>query len=364
MKRKFKTHIKSILILTVLGFISLSSSAQLPIDYLTKVSYHEKKEVNFGIENEASLSCLNLSELAEYHDYMQFYTMDEYVDMEGDLITDQKVIEEYHVRDDWMEGYSRITVGKEMVEVFGTEGDIIHNQPREFDPEEVYLTPLEAANYGYLNLDLAHYNEAVVDLVEFGLNVTQNNEVVTGSNNLLSITYDHNVKVASTVEYDSFGLKTRESVVEYGLTYQGDTYFPKTTTIIEWFLGVNGCCIRKTTVFNRFEYEREAMPGNGEFKSSSKLKNPFKETGDYEILLELNTNGFRIDSKQNKDKQLDIVVYDMAGKNILEAKIQEGELVQLPSSSRTGMYLVYITSENSRIPSVGKIIKTSAEIKF
>ena len=352
--------------LIMLLALSTNSFGQLPTSYVTKVSYHEKKEVAYSLPTEANLNCLTLSELSRYHGYMQFYTMDEFVDEEGDLLTDQKFIEEMHVRDEWMEGYGRITVGKNSVDVYGMESGLLLQKPRTIDSNEVFLSPLQALDYGFLNLNQGYYNQLATDLEALGLAVTQNNDLITASNSQFAITYDHTSKVASATEYDSTGIKVRESVIEYGLSNAGDTYFPETETIVEWFLGKNGCCIRKITSFKRYGYERENNQNeiSDRKDNSTTLVNSSIKNSDIQIMSEENGNGFRIGSEIHHNTELGIVVYDMAGKVVLDTKVKEGDVVKLPQDYRAGMFLVHVLIDGSSVPVVGKIIKSNAGSQF
>jgi|GEM_PF-1144563 len=346
---------------------SLLGFAQLPQDYVTKVNYHEKKEVSYSLLSEADRNCLSLAELSQYHGYMQFYTMDEYVDSEGDLLTDQNFIEELHVRDEWMEGYSRITVGKETIDVYTTETGLRSQIQIESDENDVYLTNEQAISYGFLDLNQDYYSRLLAELQELNLNVTNNENIITASNEVVSIVYDDNTKLASATEYDSTGLKMKESVIEYRLNEVGDTYFPETETIIEWFLGKNGCCIRKTTVITRYAYSREVTEeGSPERKGEqgTGLLTTNDDAADYKVLTEQNSDVFRISSRKFRKKEIEIIVYDMAGKKVLHSTVLEGDAVRLPQASRSGMYLVHIVSKNRHVPVVGKVIKSTTGSQF
>jgi hypothetical protein len=349
------------LLITIVGY------SQLPTDYVTKVNYHEKKEVTYSLPSEAGLNCLTLSELSQYHGYMQFYTMDEYVDQDGELLTDQNFIEERHVRDEWMEGYSRITVGKNTIDVYTKESGLRTQIEVVPDEEDVFMTNEQAMGYGFLDLNEEYYLQLRNELQDAGLNVLEGNNMLSASNEFASIAYDSNAKVVSATEYDSEGLKTKESVIEFDLNFEEDTYFPTTETIIEWFLGKNGCCIRKTTVIRRYAYTREVTQGGSPEREESTGDNVLgggSNAADYEVLTEQNSDIFRISSKKFRKKEIEVIVYDMAGKQVLHAHLQEGQAIKLPQASRAGMYLVHIVSENRHVPVVGKIIKNSAGSQF
>jgi hypothetical protein len=364
--RNYKKGI-SIILTPMLTSLVLCSYAQLPEDYVTKVSYHEKKEVIYSLPSEGDLGCLSLAELSQYHGYMQFYSIDEYIDTEGDLLTDQNFIEEQHVRDEWMEGYSRITVGKKSIDVYGLESGLISRTPREPDSNDVFLTAEESEKFGFFDLNLAYYDKVVAELIALGLELVEQNQFVTASNPFITISYDHNGKIASATEYDSSGLKTKESIIQYSLNEEENTYFPETETTIEWFLGKNGCCIRKTTIITRYGYHREMVQGSNptlEESNEDKLQKRNLDKSDFEISVEKNRNVFRIESGRILRRKLDVVVYDMAGKMVMRKKVGIGEAIHMPATSRTGMYLVHILSDKKGHPVTGKIIMSGNGKQF
>ncbi len=359
----FKNGIALSLILVYSG---MTTQAQLPTDYVTKVSFYEKKEVTYSLPSEESVKCLSLAELAQYHSYLQRYTMDEYVDTDGDLLTDQNFIEEQNVRDEWMEGYERITVGKETIDVYTTESGLRTQIPVEQDTDDIFLSYEQALNYGFFDLNDAYYLALKDELHELGLSVVENGPLVSAKNDLTNITYDHSTKTASAVEYDSSGLKTKESVVQYALNEEGDTYYPQTETEIEWIIGKNGCCIRKTTIYTRHTYSREVTQEGGQARKEEgegTLLGADRNT-DYEVHAQQNSDIFRIVSKKFHKKEIEIIVYDMAGKLVLQTNVLEGEAVKLPTEARAGMYLVHIVSKNRHSPIVGKVIKSNTGNQF
>ncbi|MGB0849857.1 MAG: T9SS type A sorting domain-containing protein [Bacteroidia bacterium] len=362
---KHDHKLKKGITLALLVSWGMTSFGQPPVDYKTKVSYHEKKEVSYTVPDESDLNCLTLSELSRYHGYMQFYSMDEYVDLDGDVLSDQKFIEERYVRDDWMKEYSRITVGKNSIDIYDKEGNLYYQKLRELDSSDVFLSEAEAATYGYLNLDSNHFTQLKTDLESVGFTVQVNNDVLSTSNSDFAITYDNGTKVASTVEYDSNGYKSKESVVEYDLSGQGNTYFAKTETVIEWILTDDSCCIRRVTVYHRFEYDREVVPGQGsaQYGKEEKIERTM-DASDIELLNESSGKSFIVKSEEHKGQSLKIVLYDMAGKIVLETNIMEGQAVSIPQTYRAGMYLVHVFTENGNKPTVGKIIKPNAGVKF
>ena len=367
MNRNDKTTKRSNLL--VLGILAATLGyAQLPEDYLTKVSFHEKKDVTYSLPTEGDLRCLTLSELSQYHGYMQLYTMDEYVDQEGELLTDQNFIEERDVRDDWMESYSRVTVGKATIDIYTKESGLRTQIPVEQDEEAVYMTPVQAASYGFLDLDGDYYTQLKDELQELELAVEDNNGILSASNANIGIVYDGNTKIASSTEYDSTGLKTKESVLEYALTDEGDTYYPMTETVIEWFLGENGCCIRKITKIRRYAYQREVAEGYSPKRENAEgnqtAYGAANGVADYAVVAQENSDIFRVQSKKHRNAEVTVTVYDMAGKKILHTQAKAGEAIQLPTAARVGMYLVHIYGKDKHKPVVGKLLKSHTGSQF
>ena len=345
----------------------VTCSAQVPLDYVTKVSYHEKTEVSYAMVGEEDKQCLTLAELSEYHYYMQFYTMDEYVDMEGDLLTDKQFIEEQDIRDDWMAGLGRITVGKHHTEVYDNEGNLMVSKEREPEDDPSFLNHEQQLMYGTLHLDEIYIQQISTELQEMGFDVQEEENLLIARSDEHVFMYDDVSKIASTVSYDSKGVKIQETITQFEMAEESETYFPATETTIEWFLGENGCCIRKTTVVSKYNYLVET----GEEYSAERKEvtdrydsDDLKEQDDFKILTDQESAGFRIDSKKYNNKPLDITIYDMAGKTILNKKVQEGELIKLPQTSRAGVYVVHIRTKNASKPSVGKVIKTAAGVQF
>lgn len=362
MKRKLK------LVQSGMACILMATStfvrAQLPTDFITKVSYHEKKEVVYSMPSEVDLQCLTLAELSQFHNYMQSYTINEYVDLEGDLLSDKRIVDEQNVRDEWMEDFSRITVGKHSVNVYAEDGTLFHQSPREQDSNTVYLTQEQAEEYGKLVLDQEFYEDLILQLVNAGLSVVEENNLVVASNDFVTFSYNHSAKTISSTEYDSTGTKVKESLVEYGLNYEGDNYYPKTEVIYEWILTDSGCCVRKVTTIERYGYEREVYSAISEARKEKKprinpLVTPIDHTA-FEIVTESARDVFRVQSTKPSTNQLEIVVYDMAGREVLKTNAREGEAIQLPVTARKGIYLVHIVTKNSKFPIVGKVIKASS----
>ena len=363
MKTKSQKHRRSVLL--GLGLLTaLLGQAQLPNDYIIKVSFHEKKEVSFSLPSQADYNCLTYRELAEHHGYMQFYRIDEYVDLDGEILLDKNFIEEYQVRDEWMESFSRITVGKITMDVYDSKGDLFYQKPRMIDSSTVFLSPAEASNYKYLDLTLSYFNSLVLAYSNLGFSVTQSNNVITAYSPEVIATYDHNLKIASATEFDSFGNKIKETTIEYSLNHERDTYFPETETVYEWIATDSGCCIRKLTVYKRYEFERTLMQGNSPKIEKSNGSGNTYQNSDIEVMTESSTDAFRIISKTRKNEQFNFSIYDMAGKLLLTGNTTEDSRVELPQGIRVGIYLVHVSTASENTPTVKKIIKTNTSRTF
>jgi hypothetical protein len=349
-------------------FVSINSGGQPLTDYQTKISYVEVKEVKYFLTSETDYETLSIAEISKYHGYTQMYTMDEYIDLDGELLTDQKFILEYNVRDEWMEGYSRIVLGKNTIDIYGTENGLLYQTDRVYGDDDTTLTAQQAAQYGLYQLDMTYYNQLLNQLQSLGFVVNQSNFMLSASKDLLDISYDHNSKTASTVLYDSNGVKTQESMVEYVQYGSGDNYYPALETLTEWFLSENGCCVQKQTQISRYQYERDAIqspPQSGRMLADiHEEKTHQNSTSDFHIIQEANTNGFRVKSQSHSQQELQLKVFDMSGKIVLETRAIEGEFVHLPTSQRSGMYLVHIYHANMTHPVIGKLIKTQSGFQF
>ena len=353
------------ILLTALGY------AQLPEIYITKVSYREKKEVTYSLPNEGDVKSLTLAELSQYHGYMQLYTMDEYVDYNGQLHTDQNFIEERDVRDDWMESYSRVTVGTFSVDVYTKESGLRTRIPIQPDKDNVFMTLYQAANYGFLDLNENYFEELRYELeLRFNQEVPYDYGVLSASNARVGVLVANlgNVIVFSVTRYDSTGVKTKESIVDYVLSDEGDTYYPKTETVIEWFLGENGRCIRKTTTITRDLYHREVAEGHSPKRENANENQTAygaaSDAADYAVVVQENSDIFRVQSKKHRNAEVTVTVYDMAGKKILHTQAKAGEAIQLPTAARVGMYLVHIYGKDKHKPVVGKLLKSHTGSQF
>jgi hypothetical protein len=352
------------LFLALMVMVPIHNWAQLPSEYATKVSYHEKKEVTYSVHDEADLNCLTYRELSEYHGHMQFYTIDEYVDLRGNVLLDKNFIEEKNVRDNWTESFRRITVGKNTIDVYDSDGQLFYQKERSLDSSHAFLTPLESTNYGFLDLGLDYYDSLKVAYTSLGFTVTENNKTLTATSIALIVTFDHKLKIASVTEFDSLGIKVKETVVEYALNQERDTYFPKTETIYEWISTDNGCCVRKVTVYTRFEFDREVLQGRRKMISKRDNKPNLSNEEQLELVQILNQDAFIIHSKKHQDEVFEFTIFDMAGRILLEGQAVEGVRIHFPKGYRVGVYVIYLKVGKSKYPVIKKIVKNNSGSKF
>src|SRR5690606_4844604 len=174
--------------------LAQASMAQLPETYITKVSYFEQKQVSFEMIDESDETvrqalkngdpypatpygrdCLTLGELSRYHSYRQDIQMTKYIDLDGEILSDKRILFEEDVRDSWMPAYSRIILGKELYEVYGADEEVLYRFSRKelanknsgdsasidsLDKEDVfYMSAEDAANFQLYVLDDHFYQE-------------------------------------------------------------------------------------------------------------------------------------------------------------------------------------------------------------
>lgn len=310
----------------------------------------------------ADLNCLSFKELAQYHGHMQFYVVDEYVDSEGDLLTDKTFLEEWHVRDDWMEGYSKISVGKNSTRVYDTEGQLLHEAPRERDANESFLSEAQAKNYGFLDLSDSFVQQLKKQLIVNGCQVSEDNGVLLAKTQSMVFSYDPSEKTMFYALYDASGVKTQEIAIEYALDQNKETYYPVRETIYEWFLSDSGCCIRKVTSYRRFQFERENYNYEGPRVRTQEKQSALMD--DLQILQDAQAESFRIASEKWKGELFEIEIYDIAGKMIYRGPLREGQKMDLPSASRAGMYVLHIKISSKKQSLRKKILNLQNGITF
>lgn len=360
---------KKVTILTIIlvALIGQTGFGQMPEEFLSRINYYEKKEVNYSLPTEGDVNCLTLRELAEYHGYRQLYSVEELIDTDGELLTENVYLEEYKVRDEWMPGIDRVFIGKDLMSV-SYKDESIYEIPRyDSGVTHDHMDFSEVLYYGIDYLDEQYYDNYIQYLNAIAMTVTENNGIITGSNEFYSMFYDHNIKISGETNYDSLGQKTSELVIEYDYDQEQGFYYPEKEILIEWFLTDNGCCVKKTTIITRYKYQRTLgtsfTPGERlePKKSDKKIELEQKK---FEIKPEENNTAFRVTHLKNKTIELNVIVYDMAGREVLSKKAYSGERINLPLGLRAGMYVVHAFQDNNPTPIVGKLIKTDSSYNF
>ncbi len=367
--------------------------AQLPGEYITKVNYLERRLIRFemvgGGDNEVQSTveatgrypasptgpdCLTLGELSRYHGSRQDIQITKMVDMEGDLLIDQKILREEDVRDKWMTPYSRIVLGKELYEVYGPEGKLLYSYPKtEFqNPEsQENLSPREAANFERYVLDDKFYQQALYEFQnsEYRPKTLSNKQgVLLAEFDSMSVRYNHHLKIVVTTEYDWFRRhKRKETVVAYGLTEDGGAYAPVQELTTDWFITEKGCCIRKTTLILREHFRREVNKQYAHYVEAF-VPEPggngkVVPDGEYNIVTVAGENAFMIQSEKVKGETLHISIYELSGKLLAQREVTEGSLIPFPAAP-SGLYLVEIKGKNGGASSIRKVLRPDSGHSF
>lgn len=211
------------------------------------------------------IKCLTISERSQYHSYRQDVFVTEVVDLDGELLSENRIDYEEDVRDEWMTDFKTIRNEKDYVRVFSKDGTEFHAVAK--DTDRIYLTNAEAASYQKYTLDDPFKLEFAQSLVGLGMQVTSSSSLVTGTHPLETVVYDHDIKAIFSTGYDSMGRKIREVAMEFEIMENGD-YAPVLETHLEWILTENGCCVRKVTTITRMGFTREHVPVSGSGSNS------------------------------------------------------------------------------------------------
>lgn len=229
--------------------------AQLPNDYITKVTYLEQRLVSFEMLGDSEevivqsvqagegypaspygVDCLDLGELSRYHGYRQNIDMTQYIDLDGELLTDKRITYEENVRDEWMEPYSRIVLGKQLYEIYGATGELLYSFSREdladtVNPEDpYYMSEEDAANFQHYVLDDSFYQMSLDEFQNMAYppdSLDDENGILVAQFDSVTILYDHQLKLSVYTEYDwDRTAKKKETVILYGLTDNASGYAP------------------------------------------------------------------------------------------------------------------------------------------
>ena len=349
-----------------IGILGAQIQAQnLPEDYVSKVNYYDQKVVTYELISDENVNCLTISERAQFHGFQQLYHMTEVVDQEGDLLTDKVFIDEQNVRDEWMEDFSRITVAKDSIYVYGENDSVFYSMPS--DSDKVYLSAQQAVDYGLVKMDSDFYEDLTLELLKSNFVVQNQGNRLIAHSDMVSIFMDKSTQVSGVTLYDSSGNKVEEQTMKYAAYSQEDLlFYPQEESVIEWFWSENGCCVRRATTLRRFGFQKAYGPSVSEpYRQQRREANRSEEqAADVKILVEQNSSAFRIVSQEYKNQPLEIVLYDMKGKEILKKEVSEGSRVEIPHQSRAGMYLVHLKYKNRHLPISGKIIKPNSAKSF
>ncbi len=365
--------------------IGQQASAQLPEDYITKVTYLERKQVSFEMAAGAAgrfepaetgpnpapygRNCLTLGELSRYHAFRQDIFMTQYVDRDGELLTDKRILFEQDIRDNWMEPYTRVVLGKETYEVYGTDDKLLFRFNREelsnsANPEpRVYMRIEEGVNYQHFVLDDAYYGNLVSELQNSPVPVhrlANQSGILTAELDSATLLYDHNRKLLVVTEYDwVHENRKKETVILYDLTEDGSGYAPLQEIISEWFHTEKGCCILKTTIITREHFRREVNAAYRHLIQPMQAEGTeysMKAGGDYSIHSIPGTGDFIIQSEKHKGQILHIAVYDLNGKLLGRQEVTEGTPIAFPEVS-AGLYLVQVLDKKSGRQVLHKVVK-------
>ncbi len=385
-------------IIISLGFCLCMVSAvlaQLPNDYITKVTYEEQKQVSFemfGENGEAiiqalqsggdyppspnGVDCLTLGELSRYHGYRQDITMTQYIDMDGELLTDKVFTYEENVRDKWMKPYSRVVLGKKLYEIYGEGDQLLYRYTKEQLGDSLnaevpnYMNAEDAANFQHYVLDQNFYRSAVDELRNLEDqpdSLFDRDGVLVAHFDSFTYLYDHQIKMFVYTEYDWYRVnKKKETVALYKLTDDAGGYAPFQEITSEWFRTENGCCIRKMTVVLRDRFRREVNEAYVRFVKPlgpDQVGSTRREEEEYRISTVPGSAGFMVQSKQHKGETLHIAIYDLTGKLLAKQDITEGMPVKFPAV-RASLYLVEVLSEDGTRKLVRQVIKPDSGNTF
>lgn len=337
----------------LLGLLPSFVNAQSD-EFQKQLRYLEKTTANHYLPDEGDVHCLTSGELAQFSSSQALSEVVETIDLEGELLSDRTIVFEDGVRDDWMDSYHRIEVGREYVSIYAEDGSVIEQIEREEDPETLF-TEQEAESYQRYSFNEEDLNQFREFLELEGFAVSDQGGVLQGSSETAMVHYNPFAKSVTTALYDSFGVKRFEQAIEFE-RQESDYFFPVTDTKIEWITTETGCCVKKVTVISRFDIQ-EAV-----FSSEPFAPNP--EEADFDIKIQEDYSSFTVTSKRFRLRPIEIKVYDLSGHTLVHTKVREGQPVSLPTEIRAGMYLVHIISANRHKPVVGKLIKPQSGTKL
>lgn len=387
---------KTCITLYLLFAINIVSKAQLPETFITKVSYLEHTLVNYDLietnsrvltenqlegENQPSFSdtvpCLNLSELARYHGFKKSIHLTQYIDQEGELLSDKRMLYEENVRDDWMESYSRIVLGKQFYEIYGTDDTLLYQYDKEQFEDSLYtssqnlMSPEDAANFEHYLLDDSFYFRTMNDFISMESppnTLTDSAGYLIAQFDSLTLLYDHELKIIVCTEYDWFRrLKKAETVTIFTPASEGSSFIPSTILLTEWFKSKNGCCLRKSTLTIREQFQR-IVDSNYihlvQYTYAANMQRIEAPSTEYEVSIIPGSDYFLIQNKKdNISSKLFIQLYDLTGKMIMSQSITRGTPVKFPDV-RAGLYIIEIFDESGKQSKIRTLLRPETSNSF
>lgn len=349
------------LVVLFVAFNCIQLNAQiLPDSFILKINYSKVKNVKYEMTDAGQQACLTLQELSQYHDYSQITKETELIDLDGDLLTETEFIVEENVRDDWMEGYHKIIIGKDSVYIIG-DNQVVRYSNAKDSSDSLFFTEEEAAMYEYYKFGDEGYLDNLIDfLSDSGIVYTNIGGIVTMYFEGATVMYDHNTKVTIATQFDSLGIKVKEITCEY--FYIGDgVYEPSTETEIEWINTTNNCCVRKTSSIQYVGYSRVLMQGGLLAMSNSNEDHNQNKDDRAQLGLEISfvneSNQIFIQvNKELNDEEYEFVIYDVTGKKIGSQFFTGSHVFDLPMSARQGVYLIHIYKKRNNEFVLGKAV--------
>jgi len=351
---------KALGLVVFLHFSMYLSSQNLPSEFKAKVTFNKVKQVRYYVSDTSQLKCLTFQELSEYHDYIQTTDETEIIDLEGELLTETVFIAEENVRDDWMDGYHKITVAKDSVYVYSSNKQLYVATPKSSENE--LFTAEEISDYQNYVFDEQYYQGLIAFLNKEGIQHTIVNGIVTYQYDLFEVyTYDNHTKTNGVTYFDSSGRKRAEETIEFTmLTHH--TYKPKSQCSVEWIVSKNGCCVKKMTqeLFLNFNREVVGFPSVTNALQDTKINQELR-SNEFEYQIEIsavNERNMVLVSLPETETAIDylVTIYDLNGKRLLEKSIIKSEMIEIPSGCSAGIYIIHVHDTKNKIFKSGKTI--------
>jgi hypothetical protein len=341
--------------LIFLSLLCLLSKAQEDQNFMNRIRYLEKTDISYQTPNRSGYDCLNAAEHANFVGSAVLSKMVQTIDQEGELLSDQMLIYEQSVHDNWMKPFNRVRIGKDHHEILNPDGTMMYRAESKKSSDSRFSSE-EAEKFMQLRLNKSFYEQLRILLETEGFAVTEKGHLLVGASKFQTVIYNAILKTITLVSFDKLGHKISEEATEFVPTKE-ELFFPAKETKVEWILTDSGCCVRKTTAITRFDMVLQngsTSPDNGPNDE------PIDAKDDYIITVQRDGETFAILSKRYRLKPIEIAVYDLQGHVLIHTKVREGELINLPMQQRAGMYLVHIISANRHKPVIGKIIKPNS----